>query len=163
LALAVTPLLLHHGWAARRAIYTSAMTTPDSAPPITNGTLVTGEAPADPDGEWLTVTEVIARLGKAERTIRRWIDNGTLQHKNQGGRVLVWMDGVPAATGRAPVDSAADNHQELAVDRAEVTLGQQLALVERLSELAIAQAAPLVAELPRLAVTTPSWPIGSAR
>lgn len=116
------------------------MTTPDATPPLppdmpADVSLVTGAAPPNQDGEWMTVSEAVARTGRAERTIRRWIDDGSIEHKRQAGRLLVW---VPT-TGTAP-DIAVT--QQLALVERQAELLERL--TERQAELAERQAAPLI-------------------
>lgn len=122
------------------------MPTPDDTPvPSPDITLTTGTAPPNPDGEWLTVSEAVARTGRAERTIRRWIDDGSIEHKRQAGRVLVWVPSPAAAPDVAVT-------QQLALlDRQEAMLQR---LTDRQAELARQQAeqqaerqAPLLAML----------------
>lgn len=61
------------------------------------------------------VSEAVAKTGKSERTIRRWIQEGALETTRRGGALLVWIP-TPAA---AP----------------DTTVTQQLALIERQAEL----------------------------
>lgn len=104
-------------------------------------TLITGAAPANPAGDWVTVSEAVARTGKAERTVRRWVDEGLLDSKRQAGRLLIWMP----ATGAAPATDVISDRQD--VTREITLIERQTELIERLSrqqaELAEQQAAPL--------------------
>ena len=108
-------------------------------------TITTGAAPANPAGDWVTVSEAVARTGKAERTVRRWVDEGLLDSKRQAGRLLIWMP----TTGTAPATDVISDGQN--ATREIALIERQAELIERLSqrqaELAEQQAAPLRAQL----------------
>ena len=90
-------------------------------------------------GEWLDVSGAMARLGVSERTIRRRVANGKLQHrKRPDGRLEVWVAGhadrqMSPATDRR----AAENDQ----------LARSIALVERFNLAVHDQVVPILSQL----------------
>lgn len=56
---------------------------------------------------WVSVTEAARRLGVNVRTVRRWVSQDAIPHKEAGGRRLVDIAGHLAAD--TPPDIASDN------------------------------------------------------
>lgn len=71
----------------------------DSLPDTDHGEIVSGEAPDDQTGEWLTIPEAVARTGRTERTIRRDVAARTYEVRQVKGRLQLWF---PAKSGGEP-------------------------------------------------------------
>jgi hypothetical protein len=90
-------------------------------------------------GEWLDVSGAMLRLGVSERTVRRQVAGGKLQHrKRPDGRLEVWVADhgdrqVTPATDRR----AAENEQ----------LARSIALVERFNLAVHDQVVPILSQL----------------
>lgn len=77
-------------------------------------------------GKWMTVSQARQALGKSERTIRRWRDNGKLQSRqgDSGVEVLVDATGIKTGTEQAlPVATPAELVAE--VERLKVELDRR--------------------------------------
>lgn len=81
---------------------------------------------------WGTVAEAVGHYKKTERTIRRWVEVGRLESKDQGGQLFVKLAGEPEAgapsAGQGEASPAAVQIAEL---RAQVSA--QKALIEQLT------------------------------
>jgi hypothetical protein len=95
---------------------------------------IMAETPRPPDEtEWITISEAVARSGKSERTIRRYVAEGLVTSKREGKRLLVslpdllkhvsppdWSDESKPA---APTDLQAENRRlQAELDKSQALL-----------------------------------------
>lgn len=76
------------------------------------------------------MTEAIAHFGRSERTLRRWVDQGRIEARREGGRVLLLVH-----TGKADTDrpaAAAPDRTETADIMADITPAELARLREEL-------------------------------
>lgn len=58
--------------------------------------------PAQPPGVWISRKEARYRVRRCESWIRKWIDLGMIQEREEGGRKLVELSSVQRANVRSP-------------------------------------------------------------
>jgi hypothetical protein len=91
-----------------------------------------------PPDNWTTITEAVAESGKSERTIRRWIADGRLANRREGGRVLVNLadidPDIEQATPATPDTSGALSDCQAKVAQLEAVLAQVEGERDRLAQ-----------------------------
>lgn len=73
-----------------------------------------------PPDRWVTISEAVGLTGKSERTIRRYIADGSLANRREKGRVFVNLTDILQAT-ESPPPGESDSLAEVAKLQAEVT------------------------------------------
>lgn len=119
------------------------MTPHDTPHDATNGVA------AEP-GEWLSLPDAAARLQRHTRTVQRMVTSGQLMKRTQrGGQVELWvpLSLVPPEEAGTSEPRHTTSRDTPGASTALAVVEQQMALIERINQLATEQAAPLLAAL----------------
>lgn len=101
-------------------------------------------------GEWLSLPDAAARLQRHTRTVQRMVTSGQLMKRTQrGGQVELWvpLSLVPTEEAGSPDGRHTTPRDTPGASTALAVVEQQLALIERLNQLATEQSAPILAAM----------------